>query len=92
MKCDVCGKIPMYGSNVSHSKRHTNRRWLANIHPATVTVNGKAAPVINALGWPGMTNAYRVDFRVPDGTSAGMATLGLSVAWINGPEVKIPVR
>jgi len=31
----------MYGSNVSHSKRHTNRRWLANIHPATVTVQGK---------------------------------------------------
>jgi large subunit ribosomal protein L28 len=42
VKCDICGKTPIYGSNVSHSKRHTNRRWLANIHPATVTVSGKA--------------------------------------------------
>jgi large subunit ribosomal protein L28 len=41
LKCDICSKIPMYGSNVSHSKRHTNRRWLANIHPATVLVDGK---------------------------------------------------
>jgi len=31
----------MYGSNVSHSKRHTNRRWLANIHPATIIVDGR---------------------------------------------------
>jgi len=60
--------------------------------PVDVTVNGKAAQVVNALGWPGMNNVYRVDFRVPEGTAAGTATLGLSVAWINGPEVKFPVR
>ena len=60
--------------------------------PVEVTVNGKAAQVVNALGWPGLNNVYRVDFVVPDGTAAGTATLGLSVAWINGPEVKIPVR
>ena len=68
----------------------------AKIHavnsPVEVTVNGKACPVVNALGWPGMNNVYRVDFRVPEGTTAGTATLGLSRAWINGPEVKIPVR
>ena len=44
--------------------------------PVEVTVNGKAAQVINALGWPGMNNVYRVDFRVPEGTAAGTATLG----------------
>ena len=60
--------------------------------PVDVTVNGKAAGVINKYGWPATANVYRVDFVVPDGTAAGMATLGLSVAWINGPEVKIPVR
>jgi uncharacterized protein (TIGR03437 family) len=60
--------------------------------PVDVTVNGKAAAVVNKYGWPATTNVYRVDFVVPDGTAAGMATLGLSVAWINGPEVKIPVR
>lgn len=60
--------------------------------PVDVTVNGKTAEVLTAIGWPGMHNVYRVDFRVPEGTAAGMATLGLSVAWINGPEVKFPVR
>jgi len=60
--------------------------------PVEVTVNGKASQVVNALGWPTLNNVYRVDFVVPDGTAAGMATLGLSVAWINGPEVKFPVR
>jgi len=39
-----------------------------------------------------MNNVYRVDFRVPEGAASGTATLGLAVAWINGPEVKIPVR
>ncbi len=41
MKCDICGKSPQFGHNVSHSKRHTNRRWVPNIHPATVTINGQ---------------------------------------------------
>jgi large subunit ribosomal protein L28 len=41
LKCDLCGKIPRYGHNVSHSKRHTNRDWTANIHPATIMINGK---------------------------------------------------
>ena len=39
-----------------------------------------------------LNTVYRVDFRVPEGTVAGMATQGLSVAWINGPEVRIPVK
>ncbi len=60
--------------------------------PVEVTVDGKTAQVVNAIGWPDMNNVYRVDFRVPEGTAAGVATLGLSVAWINGPEVKFPVR
>jgi uncharacterized protein (TIGR03437 family) len=60
--------------------------------PVEVSVNGKAAAVQNKVGWPTMANVYRVDFTVPDGTPPGMATLGLSVAWINGPEVKIPIR
>ena len=60
--------------------------------PVEVMVNGKAAAVTSAIGWPGMNNVYRVDFLVPEGAAAGPATLGLSVAWINGPEVKFPVR
>jgi len=42
LKCDICGKTPLYGYNVSHSKRHTKRRWIPNIHPATVLAEGKS--------------------------------------------------
>jgi len=40
MKCDICGKGPAYGNKVSHSKRHTRRRWLPNIHRTTLEVDG----------------------------------------------------
>jgi large subunit ribosomal protein L28 len=41
LKCDLCGKTPMFGHNISHSKRHTNRRWTPNIHSVTLIVDGK---------------------------------------------------
>jgi large subunit ribosomal protein L28 len=41
LKCDLCGKTPMFGHNISHSKRHTNRQWTPNIHPVTITIDGK---------------------------------------------------
>ena len=41
MKCDLCGKSPMFGHNVSHSKRRTNTRSLPNIHPVSVVINGE---------------------------------------------------
>jgi large subunit ribosomal protein L28 len=31
----------MSGNNVSHSMRHTRRRWNVNLQKVTVTVNGK---------------------------------------------------
>lgn len=30
--CQVTGKSPMTGNNVSHAKNHTRRRFLPNIH------------------------------------------------------------
>src|SRR5438132_14379105 len=33
--------------------------------PIAVTVNGQAAEVVNGIGWPGLVDTYRVDFRVP---------------------------
>ena len=60
--------------------------------PLEVTVSGKAAGIRNAIGWPGQSNVFRVDFQVPDGTPAGLALLGLTTAWIAGPEVKIPIQ
>ena len=41
MKCDLCGKSPQFGHNISHSKRHTKRRWVPNIHPVTIIIDGK---------------------------------------------------
>ena len=40
-RCELCGKGPMVGNNVSHSKVHTRRRFLPNLHTATVNKAGK---------------------------------------------------
>lgn len=39
-KCEVCGKGPQFGNNVSHSMRHTRRRWNVNVQRMSVNVNG----------------------------------------------------
>ena len=57
-----------------------------------VVVNGQAGEVINKIGWPGLENVYRVDFRVPEGTAAGMAAIQLTAAWIAGLPVNVPVQ
>jgi len=41
MKCDNCSKGIMYGHNVSHSKRKTNRTFKPNLQYTVVKVNGK---------------------------------------------------
>jgi large subunit ribosomal protein L28 len=41
MKCDICGKSEQFGHNVSHSKRRTNHRWVANIQQAKIVMDGK---------------------------------------------------
>jgi len=60
--------------------------------PIAVLVNGRQAEVLNAIGWPGLADTYRVDFRVPDGTAAGMPGIQLSAAWVPGTPVSIPVQ
>jgi large subunit ribosomal protein L28 len=39
-KCVVCGKGQTSGNNVSHSNRHTRRKWNANIQSVKVNENG----------------------------------------------------
>jgi large subunit ribosomal protein L28 len=34
--CAICGKSATFGSNVSHSKVHTARRFDANLHTALI--------------------------------------------------------
>ena len=57
-----------------------------------VTVNGQSAKVLNKIGWPGQVDTYRLDFRVPDGTTTGMAAIQLTAAWIAGSSVNIPIQ
>lgn len=40
-KCEVCGKTPQFGHNVSHSNRHTKRQFLPNIQRIKVLENGR---------------------------------------------------
>ena len=35
-KCEICGKGKVSGNNVSHSMRHTRRKWNANIQTVRV--------------------------------------------------------
>lgn len=39
--CDICGKKPMTGNNVSHSHKASKRRWLPNLQKIKVNVDGK---------------------------------------------------
>jgi large subunit ribosomal protein L28 len=38
-KCDICGRTPQWGHNVSHSKRRTNHMWGVNVQKHTVFVD-----------------------------------------------------
>ena len=44
-KCDLCGKGVVFGHNVSHSNRKTNRTWKPNIRRVKAVVNGNAKTV-----------------------------------------------
>jgi len=38
--CEVCGKGPITGHNVSHANNKTPRRWYPNLQRVRVVVNG----------------------------------------------------
>lgn len=40
-KCQVCGKGPMSGHNVSFSQKKTKRKFRPNIQRATIEENGR---------------------------------------------------
>ena len=40
-RCDICGKGPLAGNNVSHSHVRTKRRWLPNLQRITALQGGK---------------------------------------------------
>jgi large subunit ribosomal protein L28 len=40
-KCEICGKTPQFGHNVSHSMRHTKRQFKVNVQKTTIIEEGK---------------------------------------------------
>jgi uncharacterized protein (TIGR03437 family) len=57
--------------------------------PVQVTVNGRPAEVLAAVGYPGTADGYQVNFRLPPDTAKGVAAVQLSAAWIAGWAVNI---
>ena len=39
--CDICGKGPTFGNNVSHANNKTKRRWNPNLQKVRAKVSGK---------------------------------------------------
>ncbi|MFN2501254.1 MAG: 50S ribosomal protein L28 [Pyrinomonadaceae bacterium] len=39
-RCDVCGKGPQFGNNVSHANNKTRRRFNPNLQPVRVQLPG----------------------------------------------------
>lgn len=37
--CEVCGKGPQFGNNISHAHNVTKRRWNVNLRPVRAKVN-----------------------------------------------------
>jgi len=38
-KCDICGKSPLFGKQISHSHKLSNKKWSVNIQKVRVKVN-----------------------------------------------------
>ncbi|PIS28227.1 MAG: 50S ribosomal protein L28 [Candidatus Marinimicrobia bacterium CG08_land_8_20_14_0_20_45_22] len=43
--CEICGKKPMYGNNVSHAHNKTRRRWDPNLQKIKIVDNGTVKSV-----------------------------------------------
>ncbi len=38
--CEICGKGPVSGHNVSHAHNKTKRRWLPNLQSVRIKIKG----------------------------------------------------
>ena len=44
-KCDLCGKGPQFGNNISHAHNTTRRRWNVNMQSVKAVVDGTSKRV-----------------------------------------------
>lgn len=40
--CELCGKGPQFGNNISHAHNVTKRRWNVNLRQVRARINGAA--------------------------------------------------
>ncbi len=85
-KCPITGKGPMTGNNVSHSMRHTRRRWNVNLQTATIVINGKKQRVRVS------TSALRTLRKNAKATSVKPEAAKTEVKAEVKPEVKTEVK
>lgn len=45
-RCDICGKGPLVGNNVSHAHNTTRRRWLPNLKKIRAQIDGQVKRVL----------------------------------------------
>ena len=57
--CEICGKAPSAGRNVSHSHRVTNRTFRPNIQKVTIKLNGKVKRANVCTKWLKAGNVER---------------------------------
>jgi uncharacterized protein (TIGR03437 family) len=60
--------------------------------PIDVLVNGSPAEVLYAGGYPGSTEGYQINARLPAALAAGKAELKIRSAWIEGSSFLIPIE
>ena len=60
--------------------------------PVAVTINGTAATLLAAVGYPKTTDGFQVNFEMPAGTAKGTAQVQVSAAWMAGPAFTINVQ
>ena len=63
-KCQVTGKAPMTGNNVSHSQRKTKRRFNPNLQTVTLYQDGKKVKLKVSTRW--LRTYTNKGARIPD--------------------------
>lgn len=43
--CDICGKKPMFGKNISHSHKKTNKKQEVNLQKVRALVNNEVKKI-----------------------------------------------
>jgi uncharacterized protein (TIGR03437 family) len=61
------------------------------VAPVDVVANGLPAEILYTGGYPGSTDAYQINLRLPAGLAPGTAELKIHSAWIEGSSVLIPI-